>query len=108
MIYKTLPPVEAARQIMIYLQGMRNQDPQERESAIYLNPDEVSVVSSISGFDSMLHSGALTLCSTPIGEDPIPSHDRPPVVDIDVDRRKIDHSLESLVDDDNECVFYSA
>lgn len=103
MIYNTLPPVEAARQIMIYLQGI-GQEHQEKESAIYLDPEDVSVVSSISGFDS-IHSGALTVCSTSIGDDSIPSINRPPAM---VGVVKNDRSLESLIDDDDDCVLYFA
>ena len=118
MVYKTLPPVEAARQIMMYLQGIADQE----QDAIYLDPDDVSVVSSLSGFDS-IHSGAPTVCCSSSGDDSIPPNNRPPIMDIDVDRRKEgamlphlmglspskhDRSLESLIDDDDDCIFYFA
>ena len=101
-MYRALPPVEAARQMMVYLQEIRTQEHQEQESAIYLDPDDVSVVSSLSGFDS-IHSGALTVCSTSIGEDSISANNRPPIV---VDVAKNDISLESLIDDDDDFVLY--
>ena len=101
-MYRALPPVEAARQMMVYLQEIRTQEHQEQESAIYLDPDDVSVVSSLSGFDS-INSGALTVCSTSIGEDSISANNRPPIV---VDVAKNDISLESLIDDDDDFVLY--